>query len=123
MPASWYRTATSVAALTLALAATGCGGPGGTTDGARGPVHTAQAQAAPPPPKQPASPALPGWPAGLGPRTAGRLPLDTEQVLVVTGESAHSSVATAVLHELTPQGWRAGPSWASSGPGGPVRPM
>ncbi|WP_030855866.1 hypothetical protein, partial [Streptomyces griseus] len=50
---------------------------------------------------------------GLGPRTQARVPAGTTQALVVTGATADSNTATAVLHQRAPGGrWhRAGGPW------------
>ncbi|WP_235978266.1 MULTISPECIES: L,D-transpeptidase family protein [Streptomyces] len=86
-------TATAGSAGTAGEAAPGSGGRGGP-DGAGGPAGSAAA--------------LPGELPGLGPRTRSRVPRETRQALVVTGEGRNSPVSRAVLYEKTGDGWLAG---------------
>ncbi|MFD7326488.1 hypothetical protein ACFV9D_36345 [Streptomyces sp. NPDC059875] len=61
---------------------------------------------------RPAVPAVPAAPPGVGPVTRTRMPDDTSQAFVVTGETRDTNVATAVLYERDKAGkWRraAGP--------------
>lgn len=75
------------------------------TTGAPGPPAAGAAVAPPPAP----APAPPREIPGLGPRTRAAIPAGTRQAFVVTGESADSNRATAVLYTRTGPAadWRA----------------
>lgn len=48
---------------------------------------------------------------GLGPRTTAQIPSDARQVVVVSGRSRNSPLATVALYERTATGWQAGAEW------------
>ncbi|MFK4148765.1 L,D-transpeptidase family protein [Streptomyces sp. NPDC004065] len=133
------RAVRAAALLTVPLLLSGCGGgtvavpdspPGTATDRAAGAAADRAAGAAadgtPAPDAERAlgtaagagSPAAgaggaadPGRIPGLGPRTRAAIPERSTQVLVVTGKDGHAPYSTAVLHERTGTGWRAGAHW------------
>ncbi|GHG08902.1 hypothetical protein ACFFSH_14220 [Streptomyces filamentosus] len=94
--------------LCAALLLTGCARP----DPAAPPAPTPPARSAAPAPTD-ARPAAPVRVPGLGPRTQARVPDGTTQVLVVSGATADSNTATAVLHQRAPGGrwYEAGGPW------------
>ncbi|MFI9273705.1 L,D-transpeptidase family protein [Kitasatospora sp. NPDC052896] len=53
-----------------------------------------------------ATPVSPAGLPGVGPAATARIPADTDQVLLVTGQARDSSTATAALYQRTQQGWR-----------------
>ncbi|MFD6534393.1 hypothetical protein [Streptomyces sp. NPDC060184] len=48
---------------------------------------------------------------GLGLRTSHRIPADSEQVVVVTGEGKNSPRSHVVLYRKTASGWQGGATW------------
>ncbi|MCX2180452.1 L,D-transpeptidase family protein [Streptomyces sp. SKN60] len=94
-------TGTLFSALVLAGVLTGC------TAGEPRPAPPAPAPAASKAPAQERPDAANRAPSripGIGPRTHGRIPDGTTQVLVVTGDGPDGNVATAVLHQRDPAG-------------------
>ncbi|MGY3334501.1 L,D-peptidoglycan transpeptidase YkuD (ErfK/YbiS/YcfS/YnhG family) [Streptomyces filamentosus] len=94
--------------LCAALLLTGCARPGPAAP----PAPTPPTRSATPAPTD-ARPAAPVRVPGLGPRTQARVPDGTTQVLVVSGATADSNTATAVLHQRAPGGrwYEAGGPW------------
>ncbi|MFE9773272.1 L,D-transpeptidase family protein [Streptomyces sp. NPDC005931] len=114
-----YRRGLRVPAVALVLTVAVLTGCGTTTDGtarhttaaapAQGPsgtAGTAQGRA-----DTPAEPSAPAPIPGLGPRTLAWIPVDTHQVLVVTGRARDANRSEAVLYRRTASGWREGPRW------------
>ncbi|MBV9024377.1 MAG: hypothetical protein JO362_11435 [Streptomycetaceae bacterium] len=103
--------ALSGTALLLALSAVGC-----TQAFGNAPVHASNDTT---PGAAPTATAAPpdqagGYPPGIGPSTARRIPPDTRQILLVTGTGQDSSASTAVLYQRTASGeWQAQGSWAA----------
>ncbi|MGW0855739.1 L,D-transpeptidase family protein [Streptomyces sp. NPDC002690] len=50
---------------------------------------------------------------GLGLRTSNRIPADSEQVVVVTGEGRNSPLSHVVLYRRTASGWQGGATWSA----------
>jgi len=48
---------------------------------------------------------------GLGPKTWAKIPADTRQAVVATGQGRDSSDSAVVLYERTAAGWQAGARW------------
>ncbi|MBK3562815.1 L,D-transpeptidase family protein [Streptomyces sp. MBT62] len=102
-----------VALVAVSLLLTGCGGGAvAATD------HTSAAPApASTPPASPSSAisaeAAPRQLPGVGPKTLARIPAGTEQVVLVTGRGANSSVSALALYERTDDGWQQTASWAA----------
>jgi L,D-peptidoglycan transpeptidase YkuD (ErfK/YbiS/YcfS/YnhG family) len=104
-------TALSGTVLLLALAAVGCAQAFGNA-----PVPAPDDAA--PSGVSAATAALPdqtgGYPTGIGPSTARRIPRDTRQILLVAGAGKNSSDSTAVLYQRTGSGeWQPQGSWAA----------
>ncbi len=118
------RLTLPVVVLATVLGATACGalpksGPdsaGGdrTAPRARPAPTTAPARPGPvasAPHDAPAAGAALGDLAGLGPRTAARIPAGARQVVVVTGQGRDSSRSHVVLYREAVSGWQGGASW------------
>lgn len=89
---------------------TGCGGGADrTSDGASGPSTSSSVPAEPAP--RISVQAAPVRIPGLGPRTLGEIPDDSEQAVVVTGEGRDSDRSEVVLYRRTEDGWTAGAVW------------
>lgn len=83
-------------------------------DGQRGPASGRLSATAPATPSATPSPAdaLPTGIPGLGPRTRGRIPATTRQVLVASGKAKNSADTLVTLWSRTDDGhWKAGATW------------
>ncbi|MGX9882765.1 L,D-transpeptidase family protein [Streptomyces sp. NPDC002276] len=102
-----------VALVAVSLLLTGCGG------GAVAATDRPSAIPAPAstPPASPSSAisaeAAPRQLPGVGPKMLARIPVGTEQLVLVTGRGANSSVSALALYERTDDGWQRTVSWAA----------
>lgn len=104
----------SVALVAASVLLTGCGGGAlAATDHASAPTPASSSSASPSPSSDISAEAAARQLPGVGPKTLGRIPAGTEQVVLVTGRGANSPVSSLALYERTDDGWEETVSWAA----------
>ncbi|MFJ5035580.1 L,D-transpeptidase family protein [Streptomyces sp. NPDC088560] len=117
------RVPLTAAALVVVATITGCGATGAATahnasvaataGNTPASSHSARSEARPVNGIDAPAPELPRQLPGLGPDTRAKIPAQTRQVVVVTGQSKNSNRSQVVLYRRTPEGWQAGARWSA----------
>ncbi|WEP00840.1 L,D-transpeptidase family protein (plasmid) [Streptomyces sp. FXJ1.172] len=117
------RVPLTAAALVVVATITGCGATGAATPhdasvaatagSTPASSHSARSEARPVNGVDAPAPELPEQLPGLGPDTRARIPAQTRQVVLVTGQGKNSNRSQVVLYRRTSQGWQAGARWSA----------